>query len=277
MTIDTFIKPIKIFKEYLFPNYIFEELKEQHEIRRNCYNRFDVRLYLNSEWEVPSDEPSTPYLLYRWVHLGVLFLCLALSLMTCPLEYALKSYIYMTTWAQCFHLLQAALGAAVVTLAHRRRRGLPPRLLTLYGAHHATSVSLALAVTFVYWTFIFEPGVHRLTMAKIVSHGVNSVVMLLDLLLVSYPVILFDIVYPLCFGFIYTYFSIVYFVLGGTNAKGDLYIYKVLDWSRPANALSFAVIGMCILSIAFLLVWLLAALRRIVASKLKPTFIVVHI
>ncbi|CAH1405362.1 unnamed protein product [Nezara viridula] len=272
--------PIKILKEDCFSNFSVEEEDEYPRVRPRWSRRSELHLYLKSQWESCSEQPSRCYLLYRWAHLAVLLLCLVLSLATCPVHYLLKCYIYMTTWAQCFHLYQAAIGATIVTMGYRStepHRTISPQLVSLYGAHHATSVALALGVSFVYWVFIYERGANQLTLAKITSHGINSVVMMLDLLLVAHPVYLLDIAYPLCFGSVYTMFTVAYHYGGGTNAKGNPYVYKILDWSQPMDALSFAVIGMCILTFMFLLVWFVSTMRNSVAARLKPTYIIVHI
>nr|XP_014293958.1 protein rolling stone-like [Halyomorpha halys] len=284
MVIDSLTRPlhlpVKILREDCFSNFSVEEDNDYPRPRTRWNRRSELWLYLKGQWEHCSEQPSTCYLAYRWAHFAVLLVCLVLSLVTCPVDYALKCYIYMTTWAQCFHLYQAAIGAAIVTMGYRSNephRTISPQLVSLYGAHHATSVSLALAVSFVYWIFIYDRGADKLTLAKITSHGINSVVMLLDLLLVAHPVYLLDIAFPLCFGSVYTMFTVAYHYGGGTNAKGDAYVYKILDWSQPMDAMSFAVIGMCILIFMFLLVWFVANLRSSVAARLKPTYIIVHI
>ena len=61
-------------------------------------------------------------------------------------------------------------------------------------------------------------------------HGVNFLVILVELAISSIPIRLFHAIYPLIYGFIYIVFSLIYWSLD--KEENVLYPY-VLDWNHP--------------------------------------------
>ena len=90
-------------------------------------------------------------------------------------------------------------------------------------------------------------------------HGVNVILVLLDLIFSRVPYQFFHLFYPSLFTLAYVIFTLIYWAIGGTNPDGNNYIYSSLDYSRTltfgfAVALVFAPIVPHI--ILFLLAWL---------------------
>lgn len=80
----------------------------------------------------------------------------------------------------------------------------------------------------------------RTSTLDILIHGGNSVGMMVDLLIASYPMHIFHFFYGIAFGTIYLAFSIIYYFAGGTDFWGNKYIYHVLNWENPGSAASVA-------------------------------------
>ena len=93
------------------------------------------------------------------------------------------------------------------------------------------SANGGLLVTVGYWTVLFEED-EPVDLNNITKHALNSVFMLIDTFLCSIPVRLFHFIYPLLYIIIYLGFTVVYWVLGGTNNQGQPYIYKLLDYNN---------------------------------------------
>ena len=93
------------------------------------------------------------------------------------------------------------------------------------------SANGGLLVTAGYWTVLFEED-EPVDANNITKHALNSVFMLIDTFLSSIPVRLFHFIYPLLYIIIYLGFTVVYWVLGGTNIQGERYIYKLLDYDN---------------------------------------------
>ena len=59
---------------------------------------------------------------------------------------------------------------------------------------------------------------------------------LLDLCVTARPVRLGHVIYPIMEGLSYVTFSLVYWALGGTGARGTTWIYPMLNWEEPGTA-----------------------------------------
>lgn len=53
--------------------------------------------------------------------------------------------------------------------------------------------------------------------ANVLTHAINSVLMLLDILIVSHPMRIYHVVQPMAFGLIYGVFSFLYYICGGVD------------------------------------------------------------
>ena len=93
------------------------------------------------------------------------------------------------------------------------------------------SANGGLLVTVGYWTVLYEDD-EPIDANNITKHALNSVFVLIDTFLCSIPVRLFHFIYPLLYMIIYLGYTVVYWVLGGTNLQGQSYIYKLLDYDN---------------------------------------------
>merc|ERR1712232_518324 len=100
-----------------------------------------------------------------------------------------------------------------------------------------------------YWALEYRPakGVEGIT---VMIHGVNFLLALIDILvLAKLPVKMAQVWVPCLFGLMYVLFSLFYDVAGGTNQRGNPYIYGVLDWSgNPGIAVG---VGCGVVLVAF--------------------------
>lgn len=122
----------------------------------------------------------------------------------------------------------AALPAATEESRKQDALRLQHKLLWLL---YIISANAGLLVTVGYWTVLYEDD-EPIDANNITKHALNSVFMLIDTILCSIPVRLFHFIYPLLYIIIYLGFTVVYWVLGGTNIQGEPYIYKLLDYNN---------------------------------------------
>lgn len=91
-------------------------------------------------------------------------------------------------------------------------------------------------------------------------HGLNFLVVLIDLFISRIPFQLLHFLYPTSFIFAYVVFSLIYWRAGGVNHNGDPYIYFVLDYgSDPDNggvAVVLILTSAIIYGVLFLIAWL---------------------
>lgn len=52
---------------------------------------------------------------------------------------------------------------------------------------------------------------------NVLTHALNSVIMVFDILIVAYPLRLYHVIQPILFGISYGIFSYIYYLFDGTN------------------------------------------------------------
>lgn len=95
------------------------------------------------------------------------------------------------------------------------------------------SANAGLVVTAGYWPWsvIYEDD-EPIDVNNITKHALNTVFILIDTFLSSVPVRLFHSVYPMLYMVVYMSFTVAYWQLGGTNLKGEPFIYTLLDYDN---------------------------------------------
>mmetsp|Transcript_56865 Transcript_56865/g.157369 ORF Transcript_56865/g.157369 Transcript_56865/m.157369 type:complete len:260 (+) Transcript_56865:106-885(+) len=92
------------------------------------------------------------------------------------------------------------------------------------------------------------------------THGVNFLVLILDIFLSRQPYYLLHGFVFVGLGLAYMGFSVIYWVLGGTNCSGNPYIYTFLNWNEPETPTTIGVILLFLVSpIVNFLFWFVIA------------------
>ena len=101
------------------------------------------------------------------------------------------------------------------------------------------STEAAVAVTFLYWVFLFK--IFGADKVSVNIHLVNGIIALVDLWFSGTPVRLFHVVYTMSFSAVYVIFSGIYYA---ASAEA---IYPVLDYGdKPVNGSVLAVLTVLI-------------------------------
>lgn len=234
-------------------------------------------VFVKSQWQL--GEASTLYLLYRWL-VAVVFVCGILAswidLGRNPrrgqtTSHYLKWPIYLTNWGFTLCTLQAILSTVHVTKHYAKVRRMHPDKVemkkmkisfNIYWILHSMAVISAIVITTVYWAAVYNPKTDRIDGVNLTTHLFNSVLMMLDLWIVAHPFKLLHCYYWFILGSFYTMFSYAYFNLGGTDRKGHVYIYRIVDWRKPGNAL-VAIGGTVVFGAAVtVLLWVMSMFKR---------------
>jgi len=80
-----------------------------------------------------------------------------------------------------------------------------------------TSNLYAFLVSVIYWTVLYKTEVNAVDFNNIIVHGTNSLVVLINILVVKQPERFGLFLYPLTNGFAFLFFSWLYPFLGGLN------------------------------------------------------------
>ncbi|XP_022821868.1 protein rolling stone-like [Spodoptera litura] len=252
-----------------------------------------VKSYFVQEWKAsmltlehpkPSDfytscwqttRSSVPFLFWR----AILFLTSLGIVLTSMIIYIQNGsfgywFIYLTHWGLTSILFATGFATAVSVRCYLygpiSTEFKLPWYVKIYWTLFNIATPLAFLITIFYWTVLYEAGIeeelnHGLDVAV---HGLNSLVMFLLLCSSAHPGRLLHIYQPLVFATIYMLFSVIYHAAGGTDQKGNAYIYPVVNWSEPGTTVLVVFITGLLLVVLHLLTLGLSALRDLVAARL---------
>ncbi|KAG7310472.1 hypothetical protein JYU34_003255 [Plutella xylostella] len=185
-------------------------------------------------------EGALPLLLARLGQSALTVSFLAWSVTSSPSPYWL---IYLTNWGLLLLTSMTLSGLLVSVMAvcnqFRDCSGLP-WYVSMYWLLHNVAVSIAIMITVLYWTLIYDANATEEPVSKpafwldVATHAFNSCIAVSELLLTRTPVSYLHLYQPAGLGLWYAAFSGIYYLAGGTDAKGMPYIYAVLDWRQTA-------------------------------------------
>lgn len=159
---------------------------------------------------------------------------------------------------------------------------------------HNSATALAIMIAIGYWGLIYmcpvlvagtvstpnasDPhpqlvsNVSCVDAATVHVHGINALLLALDIFLSRVPVQLYHFPYLCGFTFAYIVLTLIYWGAGGTNVQNQHYIYSLLDYTTKKSSTLFAVLMVFIPMAFFILVYLLALVRDLVTSRLRWFF-----
>ena len=105
-------------------------------------------------------------------------------------------------------------------------------------------VNMAVVVSLLYWALLYNGGSVDGVNAN--THLVNAIIALVDVIFSGVPVRVLHFIYPLLFSSAYVAFTGIYFAADGTNARGDPYIYSVIDYESSPGSAAGWVLGVCL-------------------------------
>lgn len=75
---------------------------------------------------------------------------------------------------------------------------------------------MAIVITVIYWAILFDEN-HVVNSVNIMTHATNSILMFLDMMIVSHPYRLLHVIQPILLGVVYAIFSVIYYFAGGVD------------------------------------------------------------
>jgi len=191
--------------------------------------------FFRTRWNEAGSEAKVWYVVYK-----VVFCLYFLSsiIYTWVLDHQVNSntsnswkyIIWMTHWGICL-ICGALCLETVITITIFLGKNLPARLLLFSWALTTMTYTMAVFITFMYWTLLF----HWDSLPSYVNlfvHAFQGVFALLDQMMTNRPWHLFKAWSSLPIPFIYLIFNIIYWAAGGTNNDGDDWVYPVLKWGE---------------------------------------------
>lgn len=213
------------------------------------------------------------YVLYRWVLMIYFFAWLVVTGVDANTSgFGAKYLIYLTYWAFLvwnLYLIVAAVSTTVQFLQIHFQFCKPNEaqndLMDYQKVHliHASGTSwfnkvhwifftlgteLAVGVSILFWLFFYDSEKADFLFSPIILHVhmINGISALVDLWIVSIPIRLLHVIYPISFGLIYAAFTGFYYAFNGTDISGNHYIYPILDYDSNPGMAARLLIG-CIL------------------------------
>ena len=126
-------------------------------------------------------------------------------------------------------------------------------------------------VTAVYFFILFpmlqrEQPRFRAGILDINLHGVNSLIILMEMTISAIPVRLLHFIYPLLYGVVYVLFSLAYW---GYDKENNVLYPVILDWNHPGITCAVVVVLVFVATPLFQLIWYgVYRLRLLVFSRI---------
>lgn len=238
-------------------------------------------IFVCSEWQKKS-EPSTVYLVYRWIIALILFITLIMSIADVehpemPSSQKIKWLIYFTHWANILYAFQTLFNAVLLTkcmVLYTRQESnwedVPFKWYKVYWVTNVIATDAAFGVTFWFHTLIYDKETMGFSALNYFNHINNSLLMMLDLFVVAHPIRLLHFIYPLLFVLFYGFFSIIYYWAGGLSRQDTDFIYGSLDWNKPGQTTVINFFCMIFFVLLHTFCWGLYQFRLWLHSKFYP-------
>ncbi|XP_078487925.1 protein rolling stone-like [Ciona intestinalis] len=126
------------------------------------------------------------------------------------------------------------------------------------------SFSVSLVTNVLYWSLLRVGSVDLITSFNIHSHAITFVMLLIDVFIIAYPIRLLHFLYGMCYGLVYTAFTLILHGSGYISA-----VYELINWdkgARIATAICF-VSSFVAIPLVHLLAFGLYHLRCFIALK----------
>jgi hypothetical protein len=150
--------------------------------------------------------------------------------------------IYLSRWNLFATMMATVLGAFLVSRSDWRE--IPEKVLKFYWFLANNTVCFACVISLIYWTMLYEGTEKNLN--NYLVHATNSLVLIVDLLIVRHPHRMSHFIYPMACGSLYMLFTIVYPLLGGVDRTGGNFVYSILDWKNKPQMSTIVGVG-CVL------------------------------
>ncbi|XP_073958486.1 protein rolling stone-like isoform X2 [Choristoneura fumiferana] len=192
-------------------------------------------------------------------------------------------FIYLTHWGITINTFATGFALAVSVRCYfygpLSGEFLLPWYVKTYWILYNTAIPLAFLITIFYWSVLYGSAVQEELNPglDIAIHGLNSLVMFGLLMSASQPSRMWHIYQPIQFAFVYVIFGVIYWAAGGTDAKGNKYIYPVIDWSSPGPTIGVVALTGLMLIVLHFMVMGMAVGRDALASRLFHDSVTVHV
>lgn len=255
-----------------------KKLKWQ-EVKRRVWSPTEPpasRLFSEPQWQ---EHVSLWYILYRWFIFGcwgTIIICSIFEIGSYRPEGKRKTWvIYLTHWDLILGVGHSALGAILVSrrLYLQRQATFDPDTMRLGKIEHVywflytVTSSVALGVTILYWVAVYDPKIHTKDPLNFMLHLINSVLILVDLIIVGVPLRFKHFWRPLSCVLIYSVFTFIYYWAGGLDKNGYHFIYKILNWQKPGKTVLVCLGGFVFITIVHCVLCAMALLRAYVRTK----------
>jgi len=241
-------------------------------------NDFDLNgvtsvYFWKSEWESfdPHDS-ATPvsayFLAYRFIYF-IYFLGSMIEILTCDDGTNRFFFIFLTNQAFTIQFVHASLAFLYVLWIFLKqqytRRNKSEEMIPLtnfrfyddesYRLPHVCKILWIITsivqvipyiVTGLYWTLLARDATFAMPCDRIdnlLTHAFNSVMALLDALVIAVPARLSHALFPFIYGSFYGLFTLLYDVFNGQYVNDRGFIYPVLNWNENSGGATITVIG----------------------------------
>ncbi|CRL06420.1 CLUMA_CG019934, isoform A [Clunio marinus] len=219
---------------------------------------------LTSQWQ--NGERSKSYVWYRWI----IAMFYAFSFINSVIssirknETTIVMFIFLSRWNLLGTFIATTLGAYLSTRYYYNRSKMEKgnvKKLAFYWFLYNNSVVIAMVISIVYWTALSNEHEEN-DLNNVLMHITNSLVLLVDILIIQHPYRFSHIIYPMFCCTLYALFTLIYPFAGGVDHLGRNFVYPVLDWkTKPRQSLLVACGSVLSVSIMHIIICIIHMIR----------------
>lgn len=173
--------------------------------------------FLVSQWQ--SKEKSLFYVIYRWI-IAIFFVKFVLCWFIGDFIYdqgILIDFIYITNLNLILTTATVLISALLATRHYRGNYKIKSGILKIFWFMWTTSTTFAVLISLNYWILVYDAAKEEIDLNNIVSHILNSVILMIDLCVTRYPGRFGLFIYPTICSVGYQIFNWLYIFFGGVN------------------------------------------------------------
>lgn len=228
----------------------------------------DPKDFYISQWQT-DDTIKLSYIVYRLCNFSYFYAILYFTeriTSNVPWTTKIRILLYYTYWGFILTLV-ASFMFLLASVVHLFKKNPKSLLIKVVFFLSALSFDCTLSASIGYWTLVYVYQDATLDFGSCVMHLWNGIMLLVDFMIARIPARFAHVIYSLFLMVVYVIFTFLYYLCGGRSDTGKHYLYKMMDYQKPAILIGGIVaMAMYIVLIRLILIGLYR-LRVIVYTK----------
>ena len=148
-----------------------------------------------------------------------------------------------------------------------------PWFIKIVWGIHTVAITAPVLMVIVYWGFEYDSS-RTIDAATVHLHGVNLLLVFIDLWINRIPLLFFHFLYPMLYGVAYVIFMAIFWGAGGQNPINEMrYIYSIVDFStNPGQSAGVCIVLIIVTGVVYMLWFVLGEIRDQIFKRIRCCF-----